>query len=176
MEIGQHLTITAGALKRWFLAQSKDALAVGLIWLVGLLIIGVPWAPLWAILGGLLQYIPNIGPVVALIPVSIVAAASGGGWMLLEVLILYAVIAIVDGLVLQPWIMKRITRVPIWASIVFPIVLGLLFSFWGVLLSAPLLSVIYAYKRHHKSKKLAEPDREETQGPSPDPSRDRAIG
>jgi predicted PurR-regulated permease PerM len=159
MEIGQHLRITGGALKRWFIAQSKDALAVGVIWLVGLLIIGVPWAPLWAVIGGLLQYIPNIGPVVALIPVCIaVAVTAGGWWMLLEVLILYAVIAVVDGLVLQPWIMKHTTRVPIWASIIFPIMLGLLFNFWGVLLSAPLLSVIWAYKSRNTGPEVRDQD------------------
>jgi predicted PurR-regulated permease PerM len=36
--------------------------------------------------------------------------------------------------------------VPIWASILAPIVLGMIFSFWGVLLAAPLLAVVYAYR------------------------------
>jgi predicted PurR-regulated permease PerM len=52
----------------------------------------------------------------------------------------------VDGFLLQPYLMKRTTRVPIWASILTPIVLGILIPFWGVLLSAPLLAVVYAYK------------------------------
>jgi hypothetical protein len=42
--------------------------------------------------------------------------------------------------------MKRAARVPIWASILTPIVLGVLIPFWGVLISAPLLAVVYAYK------------------------------
>jgi predicted PurR-regulated permease PerM len=42
--------------------------------------------------------------------------------------------------------MKRAARVPIWASILAPIVLGVLIPFWGVLISAPLLAVVYAYK------------------------------
>ena len=72
----------------------------------------------------------------------------GGSWMkLLYVLILYAVIAGVDGFFLQPYIMKRNTRVPVWASIITPIAMGLLLGFWGVLLSAPLLAVVYAYRR-----------------------------
>jgi len=29
----------------------EDSLAVGLLWLIGLFIIAVPWAPLWALLG-----------------------------------------------------------------------------------------------------------------------------
>jgi predicted PurR-regulated permease PerM len=46
--------------------------------------------------------------------------------------------------------MKRTAKVPVWASIVTPIVMGLLLGFWGVLLSAPMLAVIYAYKRKHE--------------------------
>ncbi len=59
---------------------------------------------------------------------------------------LYAGIVIIDGFFLQPYIMKRTARVPIWASILTPIVLGIAIPFWGVLISAPLLAVIYAYK------------------------------
>jgi predicted PurR-regulated permease PerM len=33
-----------------------------------------------------------------------------------------------------------------WASLLTPIVLGILIPFWGVLLAPPLLAVVYAYK------------------------------
>ena len=61
-------------------------------------------------------------------------------------LILYAVIAVVDGFLLQPYLMKRTARVPIWASILTPIVLGIVIPFWGVLLAPPLLAVVFAYR------------------------------
>ena len=54
MNLGEHFRVTGGALKNWLIAQLQDSLAVGLLWLVGLLIIGVPWAPLWALLGAAL--------------------------------------------------------------------------------------------------------------------------
>jgi predicted PurR-regulated permease PerM len=60
---------------------------------------------------------------------------------------LYAGIAVVDGfLLLQPYIMKRVARVPMWASLLTPIVLGILIPFWGVLLAPPFLAIVYAYK------------------------------
>ena len=64
----------------------------------------------------------------------------------LYVLILYAVIVVVDGLLLQPYIMRRVAKVPIWASIVAPVILGFAIPFWGFILAPPLLAVIYAYK------------------------------
>ncbi len=152
MDLHDHVHLTAGALKRWLIAQTQDALAVGCMWLVGLLIIGVPWAPLWALLAAVFQFIPHLGPVLSLIGPSIAAALSGNGMRMIYVLILYAVVALVDGLLLQPYLMRRTARVPIWASILAPLVLGFFFSFWGVLLAAPLLAIIYAYRTHAKTR------------------------
>ena len=151
MRAGEHLRLTGGALGRWFVAQTKDSAAVALLWLVGLLVLRVPGALLWATFAFFLQYIPNLGPVLTLVGPMVaegIEGLFGGDWMkLIYVLILYAIIAAVDGLFLQPYIMKRTVKVPVWASIITPIVLGLFLGFWGVLISAPLLAVIYAYRR-----------------------------
>ncbi len=150
MDFRDHLHTTGGALRNWFVAQAQDSLAVGAMWLVGLLILHVPWAPVWAILAVFLQFIPHLGPVLSLIGPAIAAAVSGGFDRMLYVLILYAVVVVFEALLFQPMFMKRTARVPVWASILAPLVLGLLFSFWGVLLAAPLLAVIYAYRERHK--------------------------
>ena len=59
---------------------------------------------------------------------------------------LYAAIAVLDGFLLQPYLMKRTAKVPIWASILAPIALGFAIPFWGVLLAPPILAVVYAYR------------------------------
>ncbi|PYX86747.1 MAG: hypothetical protein DMG68_14440 [Acidobacteria bacterium] len=147
MAVEQHLRITASALKNWFLAQAQDSLAVGLLWLIGLLIIGVPLAPLWAVLATFLQFIPHLGPVLGVLGPVLAATMRWGDWEHpLYVLILYAVIVVIDGLALQPFLMKRTAKVPIWASIIVPIVAGIVWPFWGILAAPPLLAVIYAHK------------------------------
>lgn len=155
MDFRSHLSTTSGALRHWLRAATYDALAVGAMWLGGLLIIGVPWAPLWALLGGLLQYVPHFGPAVALIAPAVAAAISGGFYRFIYVLILYAIIAAVDGFFFQPLFMKRTARVPVWASILTPIVLGVFFSFWGVVISAPLLAIIFAYRERRRQQQAA---------------------
>ena len=150
MDTRTHFSITATALKNWFIAQAQDSLAVGVLWLIGLLILRVPWAVFWAVLGGLLQFIPHLGPVLGLVGPAVTAGLTGGWERMLYVLILYAVIVVVDGLVLQPYLMRRSTRVPIWASVLTPLVLGFILPFWGVFLAPPLLAVLWAYRAHNR--------------------------
>lgn len=147
MTNADHLRITASALKRWAIAQLQDSLAVGLLWLAGLWIMHVPWAPLWALLAAALQIIPHLGPILGLLGPVLAAALRWRDWRHpLYVVILYAVIVVVDGLLLQPYIMRRVARVPMWASILVPLVLGFVIPFWGFLLAPPLLAVVYAYR------------------------------
>jgi predicted PurR-regulated permease PerM len=147
MNFGEHARLTGGALKNWAVAQLQDSIAVGLLWWLGLYLLKVPWAPFWALLASVLQIVPHIGPILGVLGPALAAAIH---WKDFEhslyVLMLYAAIVIIDNFVLQPYIMKRTARVPIWASIFAPIVLGIILPFWGVLLSAPLLAVFYAYK------------------------------
>jgi predicted PurR-regulated permease PerM len=147
---GAHLKTAGGALVNWWRAATLDALIVGFLWLIGLELIRVPWAPFWAILGGLLQIIPTFGGMIALIgPVISVAitAKEDDWWRLGLVLGLYGLIVILEGLVIGPYILHRTTKIPWWAAFFGPIVLGILIPFWGVLLAPPLLAVIFAFRR-----------------------------
>jgi len=142
-----HLRTTTSALGRWAIAQLQDSIAVFLLWLIGLWIIRVPWFLLWAALAAVLQIIPHLGPILGLLGPALAAAFRWHDWQHpLYVVILYAVIIVVDGFLLQPYLMRRVARVPMWASIFVPLVLGFVIPFWGFLLAPPLLAVVYAYK------------------------------
>ena len=155
INVREHARVTGSALMNWFIAACKDAFCVGVLWLIGLWIIGIPWAPLWAFIGGAAQFIPNVGPIIGVIGPAFVGFFSHDSMKGVYVLILYAVIVVIDGLLLQPYIMKRTVKVPIWASILFPLVMGFFFNFVGLLLSGPILAVVYAYKHRHEQARLA---------------------
>jgi predicted PurR-regulated permease PerM len=147
MGFDHHLRVTGSALKNWAIAQLQDSLAVGALWLIGLYYLHVPLYFLWATLAALLQIIPHLGPVLSLIGPLLSATVAFRDWQHpASILALYAIIAVVDGFLLQPFIMRRTAKVPVWASILAPIVLGIVWPFWGVLVAAPLLAVVYAYK------------------------------
>ena len=151
MRFQYHTSLTLGALRRWLIAQCWDSLLVSALWLAALSYLQVPYAWFWALLAGALQWIPHLGPLMALIGPAMAmlfSRAPLGRWF--GLLAAYAAIAILDGFLLQPYLMHRTNRVPVWASLLTPILLGILLPFWGVLLAPPLLAVLYAHLGRRK--------------------------
>lgn len=151
-----HVRTTGSALWRWFVAQCYDSLAVALLWLVGLEIIGIPWAPLWAVLAGVLQFVPHLGGPLAMIVPAILGALSPDHHMrFFYVLILFVVIMLIDGFFLQPYFMKRTAKVPFWAALLTPIAVALLIpAWWAILLAPPLLAVVFALWRSRRAESV----------------------
>ena len=98
MQFSRHVHITGGALRDWFVAQCYDSICVGLLWWGGLSYLHVPWAPFWAVLAGLFQFIPHFGPVLTFVGPALAAMLGGGLETFLWVLGLYGAIVVVDGL------------------------------------------------------------------------------
>jgi predicted PurR-regulated permease PerM len=147
-----HVRTTGSALWNWFVAQCYDSLAVALLWLVGLLIIGIPWAPLWALLAGILQFVPHLGgPLAVIIPAILGALDPDHRVRFFYVLILFVAIMLIDGFFLQPYFMKRTAKVPFWAALFVPILVALLIPFWwAILLAPPMLAVVFALWRRSR--------------------------
>jgi len=154
-----HLRTAGTALVNWWRAVTIQGLCVALLWLIGLLLLHVPLAPVWALIAGLMTLVPNFGGVIALLgPAFSILVSEPSMYRLCILLGLYAVIVIIDQLLLQPLIMKRVTRVPVWASILAPIVLGIVIPFWGILLAPPLLAVVYAFRRPRPVSRISRQD------------------
>lgn len=114
------------------------SLATGLSVTILLLIIGVDYPVLWGVLAFVLNFIPNIGSLIATIPPVLLAIVQLGIGEALAVLIGYLVINTVVGNVLEPKFMG--TGLGLSTLVVF---ISLLFWGWllgpvGMLLSVPL--------------------------------------
>ena len=144
----RHARTAGSALFNWWKAVTLEALCVAVLWWIGLMLLHIPLAPVWALIGGLMTFVPNFGGVITVIfPVLMVLFSGRDIYRLGFVLGLYAIIVVVDQLVLQPLLLKRVSRIPIWASILVPIAMGIIIPFWGVLLGPPLLAIVYAFKK-----------------------------
>src|SRR5690606_36267927 len=67
-------------MKRYFVIKTQVSLITGVLVAVGLAVIGVDFPLLWGLIAFLLNYIPNIGSIIAAIPGTLLALVQLGLW------------------------------------------------------------------------------------------------
>jgi predicted PurR-regulated permease PerM len=120
-------------------------LAIGL----GLEFIGVPSAPLWGLLAMILRFVPYIGALISAIFPLILAAAVGSGWeMLVLTALLFLVLELIAGQLIEPLIYGH-------SSGLSPVAVILSASFWtwlwgpvGLVMATPLTVCLVVAGRH----------------------------
>ena len=143
-ELGRRLDVVW---KSFFRGQIVLSLVVGFVVFLSTALLGLPGALVLGILAGLLEVIPNLGPVLALIPAVLVALVQGSNVLpvsnlifALIVVLVYVVIQQVENNYLVPRIMGHSLNLhPVF--ILIGVVVGA--SFAGVLgafLAAPVLA------------------------------------
>jgi predicted PurR-regulated permease PerM len=104
-------------------------------------ILGIPYALALALLGGLLDMIPNIGALLAGIVIGLVALSVGVG-ALIVVLVVIVVYQQVENYVLQPMIIGRATDISGFTVILSVLVFGSLFGVIGAVIGVPIAAAI----------------------------------
>lgn len=117
------------------------SIATGLFIWVWLLIFGVDYALLWGLIAFLLNYIPNIGSIIAGIPTILFALVQLGpahaGWTMLG----YGIINMVVGNVVEPRVMgqkMQLSTLIVFISLVF---WGFMLGTIGMFLAVPLTMI-----------------------------------
>lgn len=128
--------------QRYLLVKSLISLVTGI--LAGLLcwLIGVDYPLLWGTLAFLMNFIPNVGSLLAAIPPIILAAIQISVPALLGTMIGYITINMVIGNLIEPRLMGRtlnISPLVVFLSLIF---WGWIFGPIGMLLSIPLTVVV----------------------------------
>jgi predicted PurR-regulated permease PerM len=124
----------------WMTATLINMAAIATVSFIGLLILGVPLALANALLAGLLEFIPNIGPILSVIPPMAVAVLDAP-WKAVAVFILYLLIQQFEAYVLVPIVMRQqVSLLPAF-TLLSVVIFGTFFGFLGVFLSVPLVIV-----------------------------------
>lgn len=138
--IDEILSETEESLVGWIKGTLIAMLVIGLVSFIGLSILGVPLPVVNAVLAGLLEFIPNVGPTLSLLPPALLALLDAP-WKAGAVILLYIAIQQFESLVLVPLIMKQeVNLLPIF-TILAVVVFSSLFGFLGLFLAIPLLIV-----------------------------------
>lgn len=153
---GAYITVKINNIKQkvgeWLRGQAILMIVVGAFTYVGLLILGTDYAFTLALIAGVTELIPVVGPWIGLIA-AIPVAINQGGSMLLWVTILYFIIQRLENNLFVPIIMKKATGlnpvVVILAMLIGNKFLGII----GIIISIPLAAILSIFLEDILSKK-----------------------
>ncbi len=133
----QVLHLCGEALSSWMVGVLISSVCVGLLAFIGLSLLGVKLTMANALLAGLLNVIPNVGPTIGTVfPMAV--ALLENPWKPLAVLLLYVVIQNLESYVITPSVMhhqlKLLPGLTLAAQVIFTVIFGPV----GLLLALPL--------------------------------------
>jgi predicted PurR-regulated permease PerM len=128
-------------LRRWVVAQSLLALVIALLVGVGLFVIGAPFALPLALLAGIMEFVPYIGPLLAAVPAVLIGFAEGvqmAGWIAL----LYLAVQAVESYVLSPIVQHKAVYLAPALILFTQVLLGVVAGGLGVAVATPLAAAV----------------------------------
>ncbi|NCS29154.1 MAG: AI-2E family transporter [Microcystis aeruginosa F13-15] len=135
------LTLSEVGLGNWLLGIAISSTMVGLFSGFGLFVLQINLVLVHAILAGLLNFIPNIGPTASVI-FPILIAVIDAPWKIVAILILYFIIQNVESYWLTPTVMaKQVSLLPA-ITLIAQIFFAQMFGILGLLLALPLTVVV----------------------------------
>jgi len=148
-------------------------LALGVVYTLGLWLIGLDLALLIGSLAGLLSIVPYLGTIVGVAAALIAALVQFGDLAHLALVgVVFITGQVLEGMVLTPLLVgDRIGLHPV--AVIFAVMAGgSLFGFLGVLIGLPVAAVIMVLLRHahesYKQSRLFDPDAEARAGADPE--------
>ena len=133
---------TKGVVQSYLMGLIFEAGIVAVLNWVGLLIIGVQYALLLAVIGALLNLIPYIGMMIATILPMVIALATGEPSDALWVLALYAFVQFLDNNFIVPRVVASRVQLNALVSIVVVMIGGALWGVQGMFLAIPLTAML----------------------------------
>jgi len=133
-----HIDSIFSQIKEYMVLKAIISFFTGLIVWIVLFLIGTDYAFLWAVLAFMLNFIPNIGSIIAAVPAVLLTLVQLGAFSSLMVASLYVVINVVMGSIIEPKVMGKglgLSTLVVFLSLLF---WGWLLGMVGMLLSIPL--------------------------------------
>ncbi len=141
-ELSAHLTRFSLTLKNYLGIKSAVSLLTGVLITLWLSYIGVDFPVLWGFLAFLLNFVPNIGSIIAAVPAVLLALLQGGLDLGFMTAVGYVVVNVVVGNMVEPRVMGQglgLSTLVVFLSLIF---WGWLLGPVGMLLSVPLTMFI----------------------------------
>lgn len=143
-------------LKRYLAIKTISSIATGVIVWLFLILFDVPYAPLWAVLAFILNYIPTIGSIIAAIPAILVSLAVNDLSSTLWLTLIYLVLNIAIGNFIEPKFLGKELGISTLVVILSLLFWGFVFGIGGMFLAVPLtMSIKIALDANPKTKSIS---------------------
>jgi predicted PurR-regulated permease PerM len=128
------------SLEWWLLSRLFSMTVIGIATGIGLWLLDVPFVLTLAVVSGLLNFVPFVGTLLALIPVALVALMQSP-MTLVYVLVFYTVVQMVESYFLTPMVQQQAIKIPPVLAITMQLLMMVLVGLSGFLLAVPLTAV-----------------------------------
>jgi len=135
--LGEVFDEIGSTLQRWFIGQLLDMTFVAVATAVALSLLGMPLAITLGLIGGVADFIPNLGPLLAAVPALLIAFTISP-MHVLWVGLIYLAVQVCENQVLAPLVQRRAVDLPPAVTILSQATLGVLFGFPGLLFATPI--------------------------------------
>lgn len=132
------------SLRGWVLGALINSAFIAILSGVGLWILGIPLVLANAAIAGILNFIPNIGPTLSVIP-PIVVALTVAPWKVSLVVLLYFILQQVESGLLTPYVMSRQVSLLPGFILLAQLLFATFFGFLGLFLALPLAAVLQVW-------------------------------
>jgi len=148
----------------WMQGVAVDMVVTGVLLYIGLTIIGLDFAILFAVLAALFVVIPYFGAIAGGLPPVLFALTDSPGKALLVILV-YGIVQQVESNVTIPLVMARTVNLHPAVIAIGVVIVGQLFGFVGLIVAVPILSLIVILVEELWVKPMEEADRLDEKGP-----------
>jgi predicted PurR-regulated permease PerM len=128
-------------LRLWLQGQLLLMMIVGILTWIGLTILGIEQAAALGVLAGLFSFVPNFGPIAALIPaiaVGFAQAPQSIGWI---IVIIYGT-SFLQSQVIAPLVFKESINLPPVLVLIGQIFAAVFLGFLGIMLAVPIIAIL----------------------------------
>jgi predicted PurR-regulated permease PerM len=143
-------------INHYVVVKTGVSLSTGVLAGVWLAILGVDYPVLWGFLAFLLNYVPNLGVIIAAVPVVLLALVQYGLGRALLVAAGYLAVNIVVGTIVEPRIVGRgvgLSTLVVFLSLIF---WGSIFGLVGMVLCVPItMTLKFALETNEQTRWLA---------------------
>lgn len=129
-------------LGHWVRGEVALMFIVGLATYIGLTLLNVPYALPLAVMAGILEFIPNIGPILSGVVATLVTVASGNPVSAVGVVVLFLIVQQLENNLLVPKIMQAAVGLNPLVAILSFLVGATLFGLPGALIAVPTAAML----------------------------------